>query len=587
MLLKRLLPLILVGLLTLPALAQEGHEGSETEQVVEVLGKVEVQVHFKGKTKKLKGRATTLDDELMVKADARLLDQIAKHFGRKLKWSGNDLTLSSDNDVSLRLGQKRLPDNDEGRVLNPEPRIIDGAVHVPLSALEELLDVRLTFKEKKVFVEPVITAVNLTGEGRNLKLEVEATGPVKFKTFTLKQPDRYVIDIPGAVLDTVSREIPHPTLGKIRLGQFELGPSISRIVIPTGSGVAVSQSGQQFALRLPKNPTTPVQGIDRQKITEVKLDNIHGGKRLELSISGPVQYQWTRLRAPDHRFFLDIPNAVLVGKKKTIEVNDKMLGRVRLSQFQPEPKPVVRMVLDLKAAANLRILSGEGENSLAVEVMHKKVDLRYAATKGYGTTDFPEHGHVICIDPGHGGSDPGAINRSVGVREAHVTLDISKRLAAILRRQGWNVVMTRDSDRDVSWAGSSAKQELGARARVANDLNADLFLSIHCNASVNPGSHGTSLHYYKRADRVLASSLWGAVMAGTGRKDRGLIRNRFYVLSHTKMPAVLVETAFLTNRTEGNLLAKPEYRQRVAESIAEGLRGYASTHLERATAANR
>lgn len=578
--LKRLLPLVLIGLLAAPILAQEG---SVAEEPVEVLGPTEILVHFKGKTRTLMGRATS-QDEFMVKADAPLLDQIARHFGHKLEWSSVTNALTSDNGVSLALGQRRLPDNDQGRMLNPEPRVIDGAVHIPLSALEELLEMRLTFKEKAVYVEPVITAVHLEGEGRNLKLEINSTAPVPFKTFTLKQPDRYVIDIPGAVLDTGSREINHPGLGKIRLGQFELGPATSRIVIPTNAGVTVRQQMNHFALNLPEKTKTPVQGIDRQKITEVKLDNIHGGKRLELAISGPVQYQWTRLRAPDYRFFLDIPNAVVVGKKKTIDVNDKMLGRIRVSQFQPEPEPVVRVVLDLKGAAGLRILSGEGENGLAVEVTHQAIDLRYASTKGYGTTAYPQQGHVICIDPGHGGSDPGAINRGLGVREADVTLDISRRLAQILRKQGWNVVMTRENDRDVSWAGSSAKQELGARAKVANDLKADLFLSIHCNASTNPGVHGTSLHYYKRADHLLATSLWGSVMSGTGRKDRGLIRNRFYVLSHTEMPAVLVETAFLTNQTEGNLLSKPEYRQRVADSIAQGLRGYASTHLERATA---
>lgn len=576
--LRKLLPLMLVALFTFPATAEE--MGAEAK--VEVLGPGKVTLHFLGKDKPLEGRATGSPDEWMVRADDPLLGQVARHFGHRLEWSGK--VLKSDTGLTLGVEQTRLPEGDSGRVLNPAPQVIDGKIYVPLSALEELLELRLTFKEKQVWAEPVITAVELEGEGRDLRLKVHSSAPLKFKTFTLKQPDRYVIDIPGAVLDTVSREVAHPVLGKVRLGQFELGPSISRIVIPTGIGVAVApESKQQFALRLP-DVKAPVQGIERQRITEVKLDHIHGGKRLELELSGPVQYQWTRLRPPDHRFFLDIPNAVLVGKKKEIEVSDKMLGRVRLSQFQPEPEPVVRMVLDLKDAASLRILSGEGENTLAVEVMHQKVDLRYAATKGYGTTEYPNQGHVICLDPGHGGSDPGAINRGLGVSEAQVTLDITKRLAGILRKQGWNVVMTREQDRDVSWAGSSAKTELGARAKVANDLKADLFLSIHCNASTNPAVNGTSLHYYKRADQMLASSLWGSVMSGTGRKDRGLIRNNFYVLRHTEMPAVLVETAFLTNSAEGELLSKPEYRQRVAESIAQGLRGYASTHLEQATA---
>ena len=124
-----------------------------------------------------------------------------------------------------------------------------------------------------------------------------------------------------------------------------------------------------------------------------------------------------------------------------------------------------------------------------------------------------------------------------------MTLDIATKLAKLLKKQGWNVIMTRTSDRDVSWAGSSAKQELGARARVANDYGADLFVSIHANASVNPGINGTSIHWYKSADYRLARMMESGVMSATGRKNRGLVKNRFYVLAHTQMPACLLYTS--------------------------------------------
>src|SRR5690606_7658617 len=125
----------------------------------------------------------------------------------------------------------------------------------------------------------------------------------------------------------------------------------------------------------------------------------------------------------------------------------------------------------------LRLTPGEAANTLVLEIRHKTIEPSMAMLKGYGTTSFPAAGGIICIDPGHGGSDPGCISRHYGVTEKEVTLDISLRLARILRSRGWNVVLTRTDDRDVSWAGSSAKEELGARVKIANDMGADVFVS--------------------------------------------------------------------------------------------------------------
>ncbi len=577
-----------------PVTAQEGPDVEKCE----IEGRSSRQLRFLGHNLKLPGHKTSLAEEFMVKADEPELEVLARSFGKTLTWSRQETRLTSSNGVSLALKQTRLPDEDQGRILPLAPQVVEGAVHIPISSLEELLDVRLTFRDDVVFVEPIIRSVELEGEGPDLKLVVQSTGTVSYKTFPLKEPDRFVIDIAGAVLDTPRLKLEHPEVGTVRLGQFELGPATSRIVIPTDVAVMVQpeKGGRardfEFALRLPQKKTQPVVKATpaaqdeplvatkgQKTIKEVRLLPLKGGQRIELLCDGPIKYQWSRLLPPDNRFFIDIPNAILLGKKKTLEINDAFLGQVRISQFQPQPDPVVRLVVDFKKPGELRMVTGEGENDLALEILHRRINPKYAVLKGYGTTAYPAAGSTICLDAGHGGSDPGAINRGLGVSEKQVTLDITKRLARILESQGWNVIMTRKDDRDVSYAGSSAKEELGARAQVANGYKADLFVSIHCNASTNPGSNGTSLHYYKRSDYVLARSLEGSVMAGTGRINRGLRKNRFYVLSHTRMPAVLVETAFLTNSHEGKLLSTPAYRERIAQSIAEGLRGYAMNHL--------
>jgi N-acetylmuramoyl-L-alanine amidase len=346
------------------------------------------------------------------------------------------------------------------------------------------------------------------------------------------------------------------------------------------SGVRESLSWQ---LDLPKSVAQTPEKIDIQKIQVDKSDK---GHRVVVTSNEPIRYQWQRFSDEDPRWWLDIPQAVLRDGKQEFALEGKYPGTVRVSQNQPEPSPVVRIVVDLEKAVEITTASGESANQLVIEVLDKELDLASAVPKGNGSTEQAAitGTGLIVIDPGHGGSDPGAVNKQLNLTEAEVTLDISNRLARILKSQGWNVVMTRTSDVDVSYKGSSAKEELGARVKVANQAKADLFVSIHCNASVSPKSAGTSLHYYKKGDYVLASTMHQAVLSSTGRNNRGVVPNRFYVLAHSQMPAVLVETAFLTNPTEGALLNDPAYRQKIAEGLAQGLRQYATKQMNWGTA---
>lgn len=164
--------------------------------------------------------------------------------------------------------------------------------------------------------------------------------------------------------------------------------------------------------------------------------------------------------------------------------------------------------------------------------------------------------------------------------EKDVSLDITLKLAQILRRNGWKVYLTRETDRDVTWAGSSNTKELNARVEVANRNGVDVFVSIHCNAA-SSAAQGTSTHTFKRGDRALAQALHPELIAACGRPDRGIQQDRFYLLVHSKMPAVLIETAFLSNPTEAKLLSDPQYRQKLAEGIARGLGAYANKYLQK------
>ncbi len=215
---------------------------------------------------------------------------------------------------------------------------------------------------------------------------------------------------------------------------------------------------------------------------------------------------------------------------------------------------------------------------------------------------------TIVIDPGHGG-DPGAIAES-GLTEKEITLDIALRLRRLLSKGPFEVLLTRDTDRRLS---------LDKRVSFANEHKADLFLSIHVNsmephtiraletyyvgptddphtlklASRENKESGYSLSDYKqilekiyvdaRRDesravaRTIQSQLFQSLKAKNPElENRGVRTAPFVVLIGTQMPAVLVEIACLSNEDEVELLTKQDYRENIAQALAQGIRRYAN-----------
>lgn len=185
-------------------------------------------------------------------------------------------------------------------------------------------------------------------------------------------------------------------------------------------------------------------------------------------------------------------------------------------------------------------------------------------------------GRTIVIDPGHGGSDTGAIGVG-GLREKDITLEVSRKVRDILENSGVTVVMTREDDRDVYGPTATDAQELQARVNYGSSTpNVDVFLSIHCNAYTSASSNGTETYYYPKTwlDGLLAQNLQEGMILHGDRRDRGVHEARFYVCRHSVMPAALVELAFITNYVEGILLADEDFQDEMAQGIAEGLANY-------------
>jgi len=174
----------------------------------------------------------------------------------------------------------------------------------------------------------------------------------------------------------------------------------------------------------------------------------------------------------------------------------------------------------------------------------------------------------IVIDPGHGGKDPGAIGLT-GAHEADVNLAVARKVAVLLQPV-MTVVLTRHTDKSL---GANVSADLTARANVANQAGADVFVSIHCNSATDPAAHGTETHCYPGSVKgaVLAQCLQDRLVPALGLTDRGTKESNFAVLRQSKMPAALVELAFISNSVEEKLLQSEDFQDRAALAIARGI----------------
>jgi N-acetylmuramoyl-L-alanine amidase len=172
---------------------------------------------------------------------------------------------------------------------------------------------------------------------------------------------------------------------------------------------------------------------------------------------------------------------------------------------------------------------------------------------------------VVVLDPGHGGSDPGAVGIG-GLQEKLVVLPIAQQVAAYLEQQGVQAILTRSDDRDV---------ELEPRVQMAEQVNATLFVSIHANSISldRPEVNGAETYYYS-SGAGMAQVIQDSLIQATGMNDKGIHSARFYVLRRTSMPAVLVEVGFVTGSEDAPRLADAGFRNRIAMGIAQGILRY-------------
>jgi N-acetylmuramoyl-L-alanine amidase len=358
-------------------------------------------------------------------------------------------------------------------------------------------------------------------------------------------------------------------------------------------------------------------------VTGVVLTPVDDGLAIRVSVQGSASYDWHRLA--DLRWYVDIHNATLTDAGRDERPTIPAVESVRIRQIGTPDAPTVRIALTMRgekritvipaadgftvAASNVddlaaartgsgRIGSAAVDATVAVAPVPSPTPdaATLAAPPGWKFGSPVNGSRVIVIDPGHGGDDFGTAHN--GLVEKYITIDIARRLRTLLAAQGWTVMMTRDSDIDPhnpalitqfeadGKPNPSDRAYLQTRCDVANNVNARLFISIHVNYSESSAVNGTTFYWYKPQDQQLATTLEHAVIPVAGTNDLGPVRDNFYVIHHTTMPAVLIETAFISNPHDAALLASPTFLQNMAAGIASGVRAYAGAPPQQASQAD-
>ena len=237
------------------------------------------------------------------------------------------------------------------------------------------------------------------------------------------------------------------------------------------------------------------------------------------------------------------------------------------------------MLLGVTALCSLALFCAAGTSAVQT-FAGQKAAVQATAEPG------PLHGLTIAVDAGHGGYDGGAVGRVSGVPEKGLNLDVAQRLEELLRAQGADVVLTRTGDYALCDENPPIRkklQDMQRRAEIIRLNDADMVISIHMNEYAGRSESGPQVFYRENcpAGRLLAGAIQEAMIRELKpTKERPALGGDYYILT-LGVASVLVECGFLSNREEEARLQQAEYRQIVAQAIAQGVLDWQALEVEK------
>ena len=448
-----------------------------------------------------------------------------------------------------------------------------------------------------------VTAVRYRSLADTTRVAIKITGDVHYRCNRVQNPDRIFVDFVGARPHIegrrlLSTEVGDQLLKRIRVA--ETSPGVTRVVLDLESVADFTVSRLHSPNRLIIE-LRPAGGKVRQAQVDSDDKPQEAAGRQPEHLPEPQQAAATDGPATQPELHVPQPD---VAEPSRSSLNAKAASA--RSAVLPEP-PTVSSISPGSAADNTSAKVSRALPPPAFpKAAHSSSDGERSMTRALGLKI-----NRVVVDPGHGGSDQGTAGRH-GLMEKELVLDVAKRLGKLIEeRMGSEVIYTRMDDSFVP---------LHARTEIANEKKADLFLSIHANFSPHPKIGGIDVYYLnftRSADALdlaarenasseksvfelrdliqtitlhdkieeskeFASRVQGALQTfetryNTEAKDRGVKKAPFVVLIGAKMPSVLAEIGFLSNAREEQLLKRPNYRQRLAEALYQGVSRYAQS----------
>ncbi len=512
------------------------------------------------------------------------------------------------------------------RAQAPFAPLADGDdVVLPFFTLARALYVEPLAQPNEIVLQPRIGALDVRTDAGRTIVTVRGAMPLLITT-TGESPERLQLSFTGlgsalapgrraagAAVDTIDVAVGGSTKVPTTTITLEGARGSTHRVLPSGSPDAyavVFEPGVDAPQVAPTAAPPVVAG--RATVTDLTIEPApDDALAVRVTLSGAASYEWHRLT--DNRWYLDLENTTLAGPGRDEHPAFGAVQSVRVRQTGSTDAPAVRIAFTTTGQQRVDLTPSDAGLVIIVATSHPSDLARIGSGRTGGApvvasamaspnpNASPSDGSVppgwkfgtnngskvIVIDPGHGGADSGTAHN--GVVEKSVTLDIALRLRTVLVAQGWTVRLTRDSDVDPVSSDNLAKMHadgkpnaddrayLQTRCDVANNLGARLFISIHVNAAPIESAHGTTVYWYKPQDAPFAQAIEKNLIPLAGTQDDGTRHENFYVVRHTSMPAVLIETAFATNPGDVTLLRQPSFLQNVAQGIANGVKAYAGS----------
>jgi N-acetylmuramoyl-L-alanine amidase len=279
------------------------------------------------------------------------------------------------------------------------------------------------------------------------------------------------------------------------------------------------------------------------------------GENVVIQTSADITPVVSTLPSP-FRIIIDLPNTSVgafassaVGGQITLPVQHPKIEKIRYSQFSDNPS-VVRIVLDMKQNSSYQLTETKATKQWSISLQDKK--------------------YTVIVDAGHGGSDPGASSINSHF-EKEFTLSVSNKVVKLLQQEA--------SIRTIATRTNDTYPTLQDRVDLANNENADLFVSIHGNSYV-PTISGTETYYNRPNSAVFAALMHKYLTQAANLPDRGVRKADFKVIRETTMPAVLLEIGYLSNADDEVAMYSEPFQDRVAAAIVAGIKeqlGFSTT----------